>query len=211
MFDKLASYLDEHGNIESKIKAGLIWHGLYEIEQDYSLYKTAADEGDVAQAQIDAQRIQSNPVAQVAMQLLMKQPPPNLMEVGQLLTDKLIQDIRGAVETGPSVTDPLNAENKRLKIMVENLALKKQMRDLIQSDQQDQMMQMAGAAGMPPMGAPMPPQGPGAEGIHPAIAALAAGAEGGGPAPQEANGPTSEPAAPQEGGAAPVAQTLLAQ
>ncbi len=143
---KLAGYLEEYGTVEDKVYVGLMLKEAENLWDSMEMYKEAADQEDVAAAQVEAQKIQSNPVSQVLGQFMMKQPPSNLPQLVELLGKKLQQDLESNVQAGYPVTDPLAAENKRLKIIAENLAIKNQIKQMQEQEMQQQQMQQAGPA-----------------------------------------------------------------
>jgi len=195
MLEKFATIL-EGASMMDKVGTGLFLKSVGELHEAYeSQEKTAADQTDVAAAQIDQVRIQSNPVSKTVEAFMMKQPPANLAQLVQLFSQKLEQDLRSSISTGPAITDPMLSENKNLEEMVKNLTLKRQIRQLMEEQTQQmaqQAAQASGAMGMAPnpaiAGAPMalgaapPPEMMGEQmpqGGEEEAAAMQGGGEGG--------------------------------
>lgn len=142
------------------------------------LEKTAADQSDVAQAQITQMKLQANPLTQVAAQLALKQPDPGLMQANQALTQLLLKTVQEASDYGTPINNPLRTENENLKLIVENKTLKMQAKQLAQQENEALVGQATGGMGGGAGGAEG--MGGGAGGQEDMAAALGGGGGGGG-------------------------------
>ena len=140
---KTASFVD-------KVGIGLLISGIADLYDEYEKDQTkeAADQGDIAAAQVDQIRIQSNPVAQIVQQFMMKNPPQNLPRLVELMSQKLEQDLSASIQAGPGVSDPMLQANKNLKLALENLTLKQQIKQLLQQEAMQHISSIQQAAMM---------------------------------------------------------------
>jgi len=139
MLKKFAEVLEKSHSYTDKVGMALTLNNLAELVEATTLSKTGADQSDLPAAQIDQIRVQSNPVTGILQQFMMKQPPANLPQLVELFSQKLLQDLQSSIQSGPGVSDPLQAENNRLKVIVENLQLKQQMKQIQQQEAQQAM------------------------------------------------------------------------
>ena len=146
---KLASVATKSDDITTKVGAYLMICYVGDVVSE-NMRKTAADQEDAMDAQILSGNLQSNPTTGVVAQYMLKQPPSNLPSLVELFAQKLEQDLRTSVQSGPTVSEPLKAVNEKLKLMVENTGMKLQ---LIQMNQQLDAM-AAGGQAPPPQGQP---------------------------------------------------------
>ena len=113
--------------------------------------KLAADQQDVNQAQINQMNLQANPLASLLPQLAMKQPPMELNDAAQIAAKNLVKALQVQGQTGDAITDPLIAQNSKMKVILENRMLRQQLKQIEQMESAQAMQEMM-SGGQPMMG-----------------------------------------------------------